>query len=141
MRRGFSIIELSYVLAVMGIVVAIAVPSYDALLRRARVDEARSMLAAVAHAELRHFRDRGAYLACGAEGAVPTGPVAFPSESACWKELGIAVGGEVRYRYSVELKDGTFFANAEGDLDGDGKPSHFSWNGRLASLTVEDELE
>jgi prepilin-type N-terminal cleavage/methylation domain-containing protein len=141
MRRGFSIIELSYVLAVMGIVVAISVPTYDVFLKRARVDEARSVLAAIAHAELRHFTDRGVYLACSGEGPVPKGPGAFPNDSACWKELGIALSGEVRYRYSVELADGTFFAVAEGDLDGDGQPSHFRWNGRLATLAVENELE
>jgi prepilin-type N-terminal cleavage/methylation domain-containing protein len=141
MRRGFSIIELSYVLAVMGIVVAISVPTYDVFLKRARVDEARSMLAAIAHAELRHFRDRGAYLACAAEGSVPKGPAVFPNASACWKELGVAVSGEVRYRYSVELADGTFFAIAQGDLDGDGRESVFRWNGRLSSLEVQDELE
>lgn len=140
MRRGFSILELSYVLAVMGIVVALTVPAYDVFLKRARVDEARTMLAAIAHAELRHFRDRGSYLACAAAGPVPQGPVQFPT-APCWKELGVEVGGEVRFRYSVELADGTFVAVAEGDLDADGQASSFRWNGRLSSLAIERELE
>jgi type IV pilus assembly protein PilA len=140
MRRGFSILELSYVLAVMGIVVALTVPAYDVFLKRARVDEARSMLAAIAHAELRHFRDRGGYLACAAAGPVPQGPVTFPTAT-CWKELGLEVNGEVRFRYSVELAEGTFVAVAEGDLDADGEASSFRWNGRLSSLAIERELE
>lgn len=140
MRRGFSILELSYVLAVMGIVVALTVPAYDVFLKRARVDEARTMLAAIAHAELRHFRDRGSYLACAAAGPVPQGPVKFPTEP-CWKELGLEVGGEVRFRYSVELAEGTFVAVAEADLDADGEASSFRWNGRLSSLAIERELE
>lgn len=140
MRRGFSILELSYVLAVMGIVIALTVPAYDVFLKRARVDEARTLLAAIAHAELRHFRDRGTYLACAAAGPVPQGPVQFPTEP-CWKALGVEVGGEVRFRYSVELAEGTFVAVAEGDLDADGEASSFRWNGRLSSLAIERELE
>ncbi|MDP2269511.1 MAG: prepilin-type N-terminal cleavage/methylation domain-containing protein [Archangium sp.] len=141
MRRGFTLIELSYVLVVMGILVAISVPSYDVFSRQARADEARSMLPAIAHAELRHFRDRGGYLACAAEGSVPRTPVNFPNESACWKALGIRLTGQVRFRYSVEVVDGHFFAIAEGDLDGDGVSSVFRWDGSLAAATVERELE
>lgn len=141
MRRGFSILELSYVLAVMALIAGLTVPAYDVFYRRARVDEARSMLAAIAHAELRHFRDRGSYLACAGSGQVPSGPVPFPNETACWKALGLELTGEVRYRYSVELVDGTFVAVAEGDLDGDGITSRLRWNGRTSVLDLERELE
>jgi prepilin-type N-terminal cleavage/methylation domain-containing protein len=141
MRRGFSILELSYVLAVMALIAALTVPAYDIFYKRARVDEARSMLAAIADSELRHFRDRGSYLECAAAGQVPKGPVAFPNETACWKSLGIEVTGEVRFRYSVELVEGTFVAVAEGDLDADGVTSRFRWNGRTSVLDVERELE
>lgn len=141
MRRGFTILELSYVLAVMTLLAALTVPAYDVFYRRARAEEARSMLAAIAHAELRHYRDRGAYLACAGGGEVPSGPAAFPNETACWKALGLELTGEVRYRYSVELAEGTFVAVAEGDLDADGVTSRFRWNGRTSVLDVERELE
>lgn len=140
MRKGFTVIELSCVIAVIGILAAATVPAYEILVRRARADEATGVLHAIAHAELRHFRDRGSYLACAAAGPVPQGPVQFPT-APCWKELGVEVGGEVRFRYSVELADGTFVAVAEGDLDADGQASSFRWNGRLSSLAIERELE
>ena len=141
MRRGFTIIELSYVLVVIGILVAVSVPAYDSFARRAKADEARSMLPAIAHAELRHFRDRGGYLPCAAEGPVPRTPVSFPNQTSCWKALDIQLTGQVRFRYSVEVVDGHFFAVAEGDLDGDGVTSLSRWDGRLGAATVERELE
>src|SRR5437868_475251 len=91
MRRGFSILELSYVLVVMAIIATISVPAYDVFFKRARTDEARSMLATIADSELRHFRDRGSYLACAASGPIPGGAGVFPNDAACWKTLGIEV--------------------------------------------------
>lgn len=141
-RRGFTVIELSYVLAVIGLLVAITVPAYDGLVKRARADEARTVLAAIADAELRYFREYKTYIACSADQPIPTGPGAlFPNQTPCWQRLGIELWGEVHYRYRVDLEGGTFFVIAEGDLDADGETSKFLWNGRLHQLEVERELE
>jgi len=141
MRRGFTLIELCYVIAVLGLLAALTVPAYDVLLRRAHVAEARAMVHAIAHAELRHLRDRGAYLPCGTSGDVPREPVAFPEDEPCWKALGIRSEGLVRYRYAVSLEDDSYLVTAEGDLDGDGQQSRFSLDGRDLILHVVDELE
>ncbi len=141
MRRAFTILELSCVLAVIAILSAAAVPVYDVLVRRARADEARTVLHAIAHAELRIFRDQGAYLACAPVGEVPQGPVSFPNAEPCWQALGLRLGGPVRYRYGVALREGSFLATAEGDLDGDGVHSRFTLDGRDLGLTIQDELE
>ncbi|MFT3711916.1 MAG: prepilin-type N-terminal cleavage/methylation domain-containing protein [Archangium sp.] len=138
--RGFTIAELAFVLAVMGIVVSITVPTGEALIRRARADEAHAILAAIAHQELRHWRDTGAFLACPATGEVPKKATPF-AVSDCWKSLGVAPQGEVRFRYSVEVKDGSFTAIAEGDLDGDGVTSDYRWDGRTGALTIREALE
>ena len=140
MRKGFTILELSYVLAVIGILAAATIPAYDLLLRRARASEAPTTLEAIAHAELQHFRDRGAYLACPAEGEVPKVPQPFPT-AACWKTLQIAIGADVRYRYGVTLEGDSFVATAEGDLDRDGTPSRYTMDGRTLVVDGKDELE
>lgn len=140
-RRGFTIVEIACVLAVMGIVVAITVPAMDVLVRRARTEEARVMLASIAHAELRHFRDTGAYLACSSPGEVPRHPVRFSSDVPCWKALAIQLEGDVRYRYRVELADGSFVAIAEGDLNGNGVSSEFRWEGRTQRVVEKEPLE
>ena len=142
MRKGFTLIELCYVMALTGLMAALTVPAYDVLLRRARVAEARTTIHAIAHAELRHLRDRGAYVACGpTSDDVPLVAVPFPSDLPCWRDLGIHPEGLVRYRYAVTVDASGFVVTAEGDLDADGVPSRFSLRGEDLSLTIVDELE
>jgi AP-1 complex subunit sigma 1/2 len=140
-RRGFTILELSAVLAVMAIITSLAIPGYQVLVRRARASEARTVVVAIAHAELRHYRDQGAFLACAPSGPVPSRPAAFPGDAACWKSLGISIDGPVAYRYGVALEGDSFMVLAEGDLDRDGLPSRYTLSGRDLNLVVQDELE
>ena len=140
-RHGFTLVELSYVIAVMGLLAAVTIPTYQQLVRRAQADEARAVLQRLAHAELQHRRDNGRYLACGATGEVPTAPTAFPNDAECWKALGVQVDGQVRYRYQVELDGASFTAIAEGDLDADKTTSRFALHGEGLRLEVVRELE
>lgn len=140
MRKGFTLLELSYVIAIIGILAAATIPAWDILVRKARSAEARTLLESIAHAELQHYRDHGAFLACPAEGPVPQRAGSFPATS-CWRDLNVHVAGEVRYRYSVILADGWFQAVAEGDLDRDGVPSRYTLDGRSLAIDVVDELE
>jgi len=141
MRRAFTLIELCFVLAILALLMGATVPAYDHLHRRAKAAEADSMLQAIAHAQLQLFRDRGEYLACPPAGEVPRGLVPWSDPQGCWKAMGIRVGGAVRYRYAVELLDGSFVATAEGDLDGDGQPSLYRLDGRSLAVSVEGALE
>lgn len=140
MRRAFTLIELCYVLAIIGLLTAVTVPSYDTLLRRSRAAEAPAMIHAIAHAELQHLRDRGSYVACPPAGGIADLPGPFP-DAPCWRALGVRVSDEVRYRYGVEVTGGTFVVTAEGDQDGDGVLARFTLDGRTLHLEVEDELE
>ena len=142
--RGFTLIELAMVLAVLGLLASLAVPSYRGVLLRARAAEARIGLEGIADAELRYFRDHGRFLACAPEppGAPPRGTTArFDATAPGWRELGFRMEGPVRYRYEIGLEGTTFVAIARGDLTGDGKSSTFTLRGDTLKLTVEDELE
>lgn len=138
---GFTILELSCVLAVIAALTALAVPAFDTLVRRAHVGEARTLVLAIAHAELRHHRDQGRYLACEPQGEIPVRSAPFPNDRPCWQALGIRLGNEVRYRYGVALQGDSFVVTAQGDLDRDGIPSRFTLHGIDLSLQVEAELE
>ena len=140
MRRGFTLLELCFVVMIIGLLTAITVPTYDVLLRRTHQAEARSMLSAIAHAQLQHHRDNGSYLACPASGPIPTPTVAFPTE-ACWQQLGISMGSTVRYRYGVALTDHSFVVTAEGDLDRDGHHSTLTLQGETLQIDIVDGLE
>lgn len=56
MNRGFTLIEVLIALCIVGILSAIAVPSYSAVLVRAQRNEARLALLKVLHAQERHYQ-------------------------------------------------------------------------------------
>ncbi len=141
MRRGFTLIELTFVLAIIGALVALTVPAYRVLLHRAQAGEARSVVQAIAHAEHQRYRDHGAYLACGDVDDTTSDKRPFPAEFPCWRALGVSLEGTTGYRYAVTLQDGSFTVLAAGDLDGDGQRSRFSLRGRDLHLDVQDEIE
>lgn len=61
--RGFTLIELMIVIAVMAVLVAIAYPSYEAFVTRTRRAEAKRELLALATAQERYFTNCNAYAA------------------------------------------------------------------------------
>ena len=104
MTRGFTLIELALVLAVIGILVTLAVPAYQPIVFRSRAAEPRLLLPAIANAELAYFRDHGKFIAAPPSASkVPAVPVAFDTNQPGWKDLGMRVEGLVRYRYEVKL--------------------------------------
>ena len=123
----------------MALLTAITVPTYRFIVLRAHATEVRATLHTIAHAEQQHFRDRGAYVSCPPEGEIPTDPVPWTARP-CWDALHIEVNDAVRYRYGVELVDGSFVVIAEGDLDGDGRSSSYRLDGRTLHLDVEGGL-
>ena len=143
-QKGFTLIELLLVIGVMGILVTLAVPGYQAIVYRSRAAEARFMLPVIANAELAYFRDHGKYLAAEPstpDGLVPRVPLAFDATRPGWKELGLRADGVLRYRYRVTLTGDSFTVVANGDLNGDGKESTFELPGNTLAITTRDELE
>jgi prepilin-type N-terminal cleavage/methylation domain-containing protein len=140
---GFTLVELAFVLAVLGILVSTAVPAFQLTVRRAQAAEAPLMLEQIVNSQLAYRRDHGTFLACASSGpAIPAGTTTvFDAAADGWRDLGLAAEGPVRFRYRVELDGDSFLAIAEGDLDGDGASSRFSLDGRTLSLSTQDPLE
>lgn len=63
LNGGFSLIELAVVTAIVGVLVSMAVPSFDLLVLRARGAEAKSTLAAIYGAEITFFGEFQTYTA------------------------------------------------------------------------------
>lgn len=140
MRRGFTLIELAFVVAIIAILTAVTVPVTFTLVQRARGEEARAMLQMIAHAELQHRRDHGDYLPCAPTGDVPKALTELVV-SDCWQALGITAEGRVRFRYAVEVEGDAFKVIAEGDLDADGTPSRFTLDSRTLDIVADKEFE
>ncbi|MBL8935199.1 MAG: prepilin-type N-terminal cleavage/methylation domain-containing protein [Archangium sp.] len=141
-RRGFTLIELAFVLAIITFLAAVTIPGYHLVWLRVQASEARGMLTALSHAESTWRRDHGTYLECvaGRDEDVPKGARLLP-ERACWKALGMSTSERSHYRYQVKLTPTGFEAIAEGDLDADGVTSRFSLQSNDLVIVSENDLE
>jgi type IV pilus assembly protein PilE len=60
-KRGFSLIELMISVAIVGILAAVAVPSYSAYVSKSRRVEAQGLLLDVASKQVRHHSENNTY--------------------------------------------------------------------------------
>ena len=142
---GFTTIELLIGVAIVGILAAIAVPTFKSYVYRGRVTEAVTVLNEIKTRQEAYRGRFGNYAAVSGNGEwssatftpanVPgVQPVVWPS-SAGWEELGLSSPGQVRFRYAtvagqpgmapptdsnLDPNEFWYAAQAEGDLDGDG---------------------
>lgn len=71
-QKGFTLIEMMIVVAIIGILSAIAMPSYDAYIKRGRIVEAVSALADMQIKMEQLFQDERSYAnACGTNKVAP----------------------------------------------------------------------
>ena len=71
-RGGFTLVELMVVILVAAILVAIALPSYDAMITKSRRVEAKDMLWAAANRQQQYFTKNNSYTTSAAELNVST---------------------------------------------------------------------
>ena len=104
---GFTLIELMIAVAVVAILMAIALPSYQAYLQRSRVPAALDGLSSLATRMEQCFQDTGTYTGCVACGAsVPT-PANFgvvctiPVGGATFSAAATGSGSMAGYTYTI----------------------------------------
>jgi type IV pilus assembly protein PilA len=138
-REGFTLIELMIVVAIIGILAAIAIPNFLRFQLRSKTGEAKANLAAIRTAEEGYFSEYGVYVT-----AAKTPNVAPTNQKQLWPaaavppvgfdRMGWSPEGEVFFVYQTAVGAGTgavgagaFTAQAQGDLDADGTNSNFEY--------------
>jgi type IV pilus assembly protein PilA len=128
-RGGFTLIELMIVVAIIGILAAIAIPNFLRFQLKAKSSEGKTNLAAIRTAEESYFAEYGTYIS-----ALPSPPTASMTPynqktvfsdavaDAGFDIVGWSPEGRVYFNYSAEINgDGSeFTAGAGADIDNDG---------------------
>ncbi len=123
-RAAFTLIEMMIVVAIIGILSAIAVPLLSTYQLRSKSTEAKTNLSAIRVVEEAHFSENGEYLAANAEPALIPGPqpADFGVVGSDYAHLGWAPEGRVYFSYAVAVAPDAsgYTADAAADIDGDG---------------------
>ncbi len=146
-REGFTLIELMIVVAIIGILAAIAIPNFLKFQLRAKSGEGKLNLSGIRTAQESYFAETGTFMnwvsnpnaagtrfqqkqQWGVVCAVP--PVPGVDPGFCF--VGWEPEGDVYFNYQVNtdgpagpnlIPSNQFFAAAESDIDGDGTPNYW----------------
>ena len=138
-KRGFTLVELMIVVAMIGILASIAIPGFLRYQMNSRRSEAFTNLAALAQSQKGYFAEWSTYVWSAAEPQTSTGVVAGPQKrdetpvANAFALVGWTPEGDVYYDYDTCSPAGPatctctcatcFTSTAYGDLDGDNSAS------------------
>jgi prepilin-type N-terminal cleavage/methylation domain-containing protein len=150
-QKGFTLIELMIVVAIIGILAAVAIPAFMDYMKRSKKTEASLQLNKVGKNSKRVYSENSAYVVgtaaqlpikpgtggcCGGTGASPNHCLKVPASfagDAVWKNLDFQIDEDSLFYYDYTGTAALFTSKATGDLDCDGVEIQFTLLGTSTS--------
>jgi len=150
-RGGFTLIELMIVVAIIGILAAIAIPNFLKFQLKAKTSEGKTNLAAIRTAEESVFAEYGAYVSADTSpmvtATVPGNNKApFVDEGAAgmnFDGLGWTPEGDVYFVYGVAANAAgvAFTASADANIDGDAAFQNWGYRKAVSGAVVASKAQ